>query len=58
MTLPGYLLTALCLAIGIDIVKGLSIISDPGALANKTFTHVIVGGGTAGTLPSKFGLYG
>lgn len=48
MTLSNYLLGSLCLAVCVDVVRGLTITSDPGALANKTFTHVVVGGGTAG----------
>lgn len=49
MTSYNCLLGALCLAVGVGVVKGLTITSDPGALANKTFTHVVIGGGTAGT---------
>lgn len=48
MTSYFCLLGALYLVVGVDVVMGLTITSDPGALANQTFTHVIVGGGTAG----------
>lgn len=57
MILFDYLLGALCCSplVGVDVVKGLTITSDPGALANRTFTHVVVGGGTAGMWRSKLG---